>query len=109
MLEMAASPNIGAGTRLLLSLWRGLNEPGCYAEGEGDWPSFLEACDYHQVSPIVLNRFQSRSEIPAQVLERLRARFYRISAYNHYLAMHLVRLVSQFEQRGIPCLALKGP
>src|ERR1700676_5546083 len=108
-MEIAASPNIRAGTRLLLRLWRGLNEPGCYAEGEEDWRSFLDACDYHQVAPIVLHRFQDHSEIPSRVLEHLRAHFYRISAYNHYLAMHLVRLVSQFEQRGIPCLALKGP
>src|ERR1700719_4237935 len=108
-MEMAASPNIGTGTRLLLRLWRGLNEPRANSEVEPDWQSFLEACDYHQVSPIVLHRFQDRTEIPPQVLERLRARFYRISAYNHYLAMHLGRLVSQFEQRRIPCLALKGP
>src|ERR1700676_4639763 len=108
-MEIAASPNIRAGTRLLLRLWRGLNEPGCYAEGEEDWRSFLDACDYHQVAPIVLHRLQDHSEIPSRVLEHLRAHFYRISAYNHYLAMHLVRLVSQFEQRGIPCLALKGP
>jgi hypothetical protein len=107
--EMPASTNIGAGTRSLLHLWRGLNEPGHRAEFQPNWQSFLEACDYHQVSPIVFHRFQYRNEVPSQILEHLRSRFYRISGYNHYLAKHLVKLVSQFEQQQIPCLALKGP
>jgi hypothetical protein len=103
--------NIGAGTRLLLHLWRDLDEPVSRAEGEEDWESFLEACDYHRVSPIVFHRFQSLGDhiVPARVLEELRARFYRISAYNHRLAMLLVQLVARFEQQQIPCLALKGP
>jgi hypothetical protein len=42
-------------------------------------------------------------------LEQLRARFYRVSAYNHRLAVLLVELMAQFEERHIPCLALKGP
>ena len=107
-MEMPAT-NIGAGTRLLLHVCRGLNEPGSRADFEPNWQSFLEACDYHQVSPIVFHRFQGRSEVPAQVLEHLRLRFYRISAYNHYLAKHLVQLASEFERQRIPCLALKGP
>ena len=71
----------------------------------------LAACDYHQVSPIVFHRLQSRCDhlVPARVLEQLRARFYRVSAYNHRLAVLLVELMAQFEQQQIPCLALKGP
>ena len=106
---MPASTNIGAGTRLLLHLWKGLNEPGDRADFESNWQSFLEACDYHQVSPIVFHCFQGRSDLPPEVLEHLRTSFYRISAYNHYLAKHLVQLVSEFERQRIPCLALKGP
>jgi hypothetical protein len=40
---------------------------------------------------------------------KLRARFYHISAYNLRLALLLVQLTTQFEQKQIPCLALKGP
>lgn len=110
-MEVQVSTNIGAGTRLLLHLWRGWNEPGYSAEVEEDWGSFLAACDYHQVSPIVFHRFQRRGDptVPDRVLEQLRARSYRISAYNHYLAMHLAQLIAQLEQQRIACLALKGP
>jgi len=94
---------------MLLRLWKGLNEPDYRAEVEQNWESFLAACDYHQVGPIVFHRFQGRVAVPAQVLEHLRARFYHVSAYNHRLAMHLVQLFAEFEQRRIPCLALKGP
>jgi putative nucleotidyltransferase-like protein len=106
---MPASINIGAGTRLLLRLLRGLNEPGHRADFELNWQSFLEACDYHQVSPIVFHRFQGHRELLPEVLEHLRTKFYRISAYNHYLAKHLLQLVSEFGRQRIPCLALKGP
>ena len=89
-----------------------MREPG-YAAGAHteDWESLLAACDYHQVSPIVFHRLQDRGDhlVPARVLEQLRARFYRVSAYNHRLAVLLVQLVAQFEQHQIPCLALKGP
>jgi len=94
---------------MLLRLWKGLNEPDYRAEVEQNWESFLAACDYHQVGPIVFHRFQGRVAVPAQVLEHLRARFYHVSAYNHRLAMHLVQLFAEFEQQRIPCLALKGP
>jgi hypothetical protein len=42
-------------------------------------------------------------------MDRLRARFYQVSAYNHRLAMLLVELGAEFEHCGIPFLALKGP
>jgi hypothetical protein len=106
---MHGSPDIGPGTRMLLRLWRGLNEPDYRAEVEQNWESLLAACDYHQVGPIVFHRFQGRVAVPSQVLEHLRARFYHVSAYNHRLAMHLVQLFAEFEQQRIPCLALKGP
>jgi Uncharacterised nucleotidyltransferase len=108
-MEMPGSPDIGPGTRMLLRLWRGLNEPGYGSEVEQNWKSFLAACDYHQVGPIVFHRFQGRVAVPSQVLEHLRARFYHVSAYNHRLAMDLVQLFAAFEQQRIPCLALKGP
>jgi hypothetical protein len=108
---MPASTDIGSGTRLLLDLWRGSCDPGCSTDGKQDWQSFLAACDFHQVGPIVFHRFQGRSNrlIPPRVFEQLRARFYRVSAYNHRLAMLLGQLVEQFDQHRIPCLALKGP
>ena len=108
-MEMPGLTDIGPGTRMLLELWRGLNEPDHRAEVEGNWKSFLAACDYHQVGPIVFHRFQGRVAVPSQILEHLHARFYHVSAYNHRLAMHLVQLVAEFEQERIPCLALKGP
>jgi hypothetical protein len=109
-MEMQASTGIAVGTRLLLRLWRGLHESGYSAEGE-NWQCLVEACDYHQVSPIVFHRLQSRSDliVSPEVLEQLRARFYRISAYNHRLAVLLGEIVGQFEQHKIPSLALKGP
>ena len=94
---------------MLLRLWRGLNEPDQRVAVEENWKSFLAACDYHQVAPIVFHRFQGRVDVPRQVLEHLRARFYHVSAYNHRLAMHLVQLIAKFEQQRIPCLVLKGP
>src|ERR1700736_1832155 len=98
-MEMPGSVDIGPGTRMLVGLWRGLNEPDHRAEVEENWKSFLAACDYHQVAPIVFHRFQRRAEVPPQVLEHLRARFYHVSAYNHRLAMHLVHLIAEFEQQ----------
>ena len=106
---MPDSIDIGPGTQMLLRLWRGLNEPDHRAEVEENWKSFLAACDYHQVAPIVFHRLHGRGDVPPQVLEHLRARFYHVSAYNHRLAMHLVHLIAEFEQQRIPCLALKGP
>ena len=87
-----------------------MHESGYNANGE-NWQSLVEACDYHQVSPIVFHRLQSRSDhiVVPEILEQLRARFYRISAYNHRLALLLAELVEQFEHHKIPCLALKGP
>jgi hypothetical protein len=108
-MEMHGSTDISPGTRMLLRLWRGLNEPDYRAEIEENWASFLAACDYHQVGPIVFHRFRQRGDVPLQALEHLRARFYHVSAYNHRLAMHLVQLMAEFEQERIPCLALKGP
>jgi hypothetical protein len=108
-METPGLTDIGPGTRMLLGRWRGLNETGHRAEVEENWASFLAACDYHQVGPIVFHRFQGRDAVPSQVLEQLRARFYQVSAYNHHLAMHLVQLIAGFEQQQIPCLALKGP
>src|SRR5579859_7507896 len=108
-MEMPGSTDIGLGTRMLLRLWRCLNEPDHRAAVEENWESFQAACDYHQVAPIVFHRFQRRGEIPSQVLEHLRARFYHVSAYNHHLAMHLVQLVAEFDQQRIPCVVLKGP
>jgi hypothetical protein len=110
-MEVAASTDIGAGTRLLLGLWRGIHGAGYCAQGEENWESLLAACSYHQVSPIVFHRLKNHSAhiVPSGILERLRARFYRISAYNHRLAMLLVELIEEFEREQIPCLALKGP
>jgi hypothetical protein len=108
-MAMHDSTDIGPGTRMLLRLWRCLNEPDYRAEVEENWESFVAACDYHQVGPIVFHRLQRRADVPRQVLEHLRARFYHISAYNHRLAMHLVQLMAEFERGRIPCLALKGP
>jgi len=110
-MEMQVATDLGTGTRLLLRLWRGLHEAGYNAAGEEDWQSLLAACEHHQVSPIVFHRLQGRCDnpVPAQVLEQLRALFYRVSAYNHRLAVLLVELIAQFEQQHIPCLALKGP
>jgi hypothetical protein len=110
-METPVSTDLGAGTRLLLRLWRGMREPGYAAAQEEDWEALLAACDYHQVSPIVFHRLQEHGDdlVPAQVLEQLRARFYRVSAYNHRLAILLVQLIARFEQQRIPCLALKGP
>jgi hypothetical protein len=109
--NISGTVNIGVGTRLLLHIWRRLNGAGCSADVEADWESFLAACDYHQVSPIVFHRVAKSGDrsVPLQVLDQLRARFYRVSAYNHHLATHLALLVAQFEQQQIPCLALKGP
>jgi hypothetical protein len=109
-MELQASTNTGVGTRLLLRLWRGMHESG-YSANRENWQSLLEACDYHQVSPIVFHRLQSRSDhiVPPEILEQLRTRFYRISAYNHRLALLLTELAEQFEQHKISCLALKGP
>jgi len=42
-------------------------------------------------------------------LEHLRARFYRVSAYNYHLAAKLIELTSQLEQAHISVLAFKGP
>src|SRR5579871_5987524 len=105
-----ATTNIGAGTRMLLRLWRAMHE-AAYNSDEEDWQSLLAACDYHQVSPIIYHRLQSHSDhlVPPEILEQLRRRFYRISAYNHHLAQLLCELVSHFERQQIPCLALKGP
>jgi hypothetical protein len=109
--NISGTVNIAVGTRLLLHIWRGLNGADHDAQVEQDWESFLAACEYHQVSPIVFHRVANSGghSIPLQVLDQLRVRFYRISAYNYHLAMHLAQLVAQFERLQIPCLALKGP
>jgi len=111
MVVPACSGDIAEGTRLLLHLWRGLTDTGDLGEIEENWQSLVAACDYHQVSPIVFHRLQSHGGrlLAPQVLEQLRARFYRISAYNHRLALLLVQLIRQLEEQQIPCLALKGP
>ncbi len=97
---------------MLLRLWRGLHEHDYQPDGKENWQSFLAACDYHQVSPIVFHRLHEcgvEPMVPTEILEQLRSRFYKVSAYNHRLAMRLVELSREFEQRGIRCLALKGP
>src|SRR5438128_2552908 len=76
-----------------------------------DWRSFAAACDYHQVAAIVYCRLQDLVgfTVPSPLLEHLRARFYRVSAYNYHLAAKLIELTSQLEQAHISVLALKGP
>jgi hypothetical protein len=110
-MELFSTTNIAVGTRLLLELWSRLNGPGRAVEIEKNWEPLLDACDYHQVSPIVFHRLRSQPDqtVPAELLNQLRGRFYRISAYNHRLAMLLAELAVQLEEQRIPCLALKGP
>lgn len=108
---MDVPTDIGAGTRLLLDLWKGSSGAAWSTALRENEKSFLEACGYHQVSPIVFHRLRNCPEHSAapQVIDQLRARFYRISAYNHRLATLLVQWIGVLEQDKISCLALKGP
>jgi hypothetical protein len=76
-METAVSTDIGAGTRLLLQLWKGRYESGSSAAREDDWQALLAACDYHQVSSIVFHRLQQSSGhfVPKEIVEQVAGAF----------------------------------
>jgi hypothetical protein len=76
-----------------------------------DWRVFADACEFHQVVPLIFRRLDSLPEhtVPAGLSAHLRNRFYTISLANYLLANQLVALTSRLEEEDIPVLALKGP
>ncbi len=104
--------DIGLGTRLLLQLMRdGSQDDLAWMASAACHDALLAACDYHQVTPLVFRRLQNLAQpaVLPDVMDRLRARFYQISAYNHFLAAKLIELATEFDSQQIPVLALKGP
>ena len=81
------------------------------AEPGWDWERFAEACDHHQVAPLVYCRLNPlpAGAVPPGLLAHLRSRFYRMSSKSYVLANHLVAWTGRLEAEGIPVLVYKGP
>ena len=76
-----------------------------------NWRNFAEACDSHQVTPIVYCKLQGLTPtvVPTGLLEHLRKGFHEACAHNYQFAKNLVDLTSTLENAGIPVSALKAP
>lgn len=76
-----------------------------------DWEYLIERADLHCVTPL-LNRslnMVSPDAIPPQALMPIRQRVREIAQSNLHLTGELLRLLTVFDQQGIPIIPFKGP
>lgn len=102
----------GEGTRRLLCLARAeAPETSQLPSDELGWQRLEAASEYHQLTPLLFCRLRAIDPAltPPALLNRLRSRFYEMSARNYRLAWKLVEVTSRLEAESIPVLAYKGP
>ena len=87
------------------------SDPGWPPADAWDWRTFAETCDTHQLAPFIHCRLQqlTKTAIPPELSEYLRARFHQSCANNYRLATQLVSLTSLLESEGVSVLSFKGP
>jgi hypothetical protein len=103
----------GDATRRLLQLLvqRDGGDQGWAPAAASDWEAFAEACDTHQLSPLVYCRLKQliAPTVPSDLLDYLRVRFHESCSYNYRLASKLVNLTGMLESEGVRVLTFKGP
>ncbi len=78
---------------------------------EIDWPSLIAASRRHGLMPLLYWHLHSISPdlVPRAVLQELRECFVNNSARNLLLTAELIKILTLFENHGIPALPFKGP
>ncbi len=78
--------------------------------GAVDWESFLELASWHTLGPFLhWNSSDLDWSCPPEVTGKLREMFRANSLRNLFLTGELAKLMSRFEELGIPVIAYKGP
>jgi putative nucleotidyltransferase-like protein len=79
--------------------------------GDLDWKWLLAESEWHCVSSLFLTNMQAAAPdlIPQVALQCLRARHDENFRHNLFLSARMLQIVKQFESRGIPVIAYKGP
>jgi len=83
-------------------------------ENVGDWQTFIELCQRHQVTPLVVRNLANNGEqagteiLPAKVSRQLRVVATMIEQKNQRFAAELAHLHAAFESAGIEILHYKG-
>jgi len=78
---------------------------------EIDWPSLIAASCRHGLMPLLYWHLHSLCPdlVQREVLHELRVRFVSNSARNCLLTAELIKVLTLFENHGIPALPFKGP
>lgn len=76
-----------------------------------NWQKLVPLAEWHSVLPLVYQALNTvcPEEVPTPVLKQLRHSFHAIALNNQLLMQTLLNLLKQFEAKGVPVLAFKGP
>lgn len=79
--------------------------------GDLDWEYLLRLAARHGLQPLLYWQLNDvcAPDVPGAHLQRLRAAFQRISAFNIFLTSELQKLLSLFAAQGIAAMPYKGP
>ena len=76
-----------------------------------DWEYLFRVAGRHGLMPLLYYQLNAicPESVPAALLNRLKTRFHANLAYNLFLTAELLKLLSLFENHGIPAVPFKGP
>ncbi|MGA9039427.1 MAG: nucleotidyltransferase family protein [Terriglobales bacterium] len=74
-----------------------------------DWDRMLRLAECHRLIPRVYERLSALDIVPAAIIEALRARYGANAQRGLWFTSELIRIVAEFEARGIEVLPYKGP
>ena len=76
-----------------------------------DWNYLLRLAGRHALMPILFHHLNSicPEAVPGPILSRLKNHFNANLGYNRFLTGELLKLLSLFENHGIPAIPFKGP
>ena len=73
-----------------------------------DWECFVQMAEWHGVLSVVAERLRENQNVPANIIQRLRAAQFNTAARNLFLASQLEQLASSFDAERIPYIPWKG-
>jgi hypothetical protein len=76
-----------------------------------DWEYLFRVAERHGLAPLLYYQLNTicPESVPGAILNRLKTRFQANLAHNLFLTAELLKLLSLFENHGIPAVPFKGP
>jgi hypothetical protein len=74
-----------------------------------DWDKMLRLVDHHRLVPQVYQQLFEHDRVPPEFIESLRKRYHTNARQALWFTSELIRIVREFESRGIAILPYKGP